>query len=250
LRDTGAPLTGQGPVDYGNGLIAECSPVTDGVQCFPANSVEAHLGDMNDRARVVIASGPGTVWAGPGDDQVSMDSFGLFTRAYGEEGDDELRAGGEGGQLVDGGPGDDLLHVGGFAGHATGIGGPGRDRLVFRASLAATGHMDGGSGDDHLSLQAGVPTEALGGNGDDLIDVPGRPPGTQLGGHTIRGGNGSDTLSGGPDADVIDGGQGADSIDVAGGGEDTVTCGQGRDTVRADSSDSIAADCEVIEPGD
>ena len=65
------------------------------------------------------------------------DSFGAFTRVYGQGGDDEVSAGGEGSQLTDGGSGDDIVNAGGFAGNATGIGGSGTDIVYFTRSSAA-----------------------------------------------------------------------------------------------------------------
>ena len=81
---------------------------------------------------------------------------------------------------------------------------------------------------------------------------------------TIDGGDGADTIYGGPQADVIHGGpgndtlqgnagrdvlsgdEGDDTINAADGWPDQVTCGPGFDTVTADSLDTVADDCELL----
>ena len=68
------------------------------------------------------------------------DSFSGATFVYGEGGDDEIAANGEGGQLADGGSGDDIVNAGGFAGNGTGLGGSGTDIIRFQTFLG--GHGD------------------------------------------------------------------------------------------------------------
>jgi Ca2+-binding RTX toxin-like protein len=70
------------------------------------------------------------------------------------------------------------------------------------------------------------------------------------GNDSLQGGNGNDTLRGNRGLDVHSGGAGDDFIDTRGDRGDTVTCGVGNDFVNADSGDSIAADCEVVDRGD
>jgi hypothetical protein len=62
----------------------------------------------------------------------------------------------------------------------------------------------------------------------------------------INGTNRADLLLGTVHADRISARGGADRIDVAGGGVDRVSCGPGSDLVAADSTDRLAADCEVV----
>lgn len=50
-------------------------------------------------------------------------------------------------------------------------------------------------------------------------------------------------------ASTIDLGPGDDMADTRNGVADSVTCGDGDDTVRADSADSVAADCETVRTG-
>jgi Ca2+-binding RTX toxin-like protein len=75
---------------------------------------------------------------------------------------------------------------------------------------------------------------------------------------TLSGGDGNDSLQGGSGNDILRGNQGVDThaggpgddlIDVRGDRGDIVTCGDGNDTVKADITDSVAADCEIIDRG-
>src|SRR5688572_16030582 len=104
LADAGAPLTGPPLVDERG-----CEPGTTAgsLLCQPVFNVEARLGDRDDQARTrAFFLGFAGVWGGGGDDLIALDSHAGATRAYGGAGDDDLTAGGEGGQLVDGGGGD------------------------------------------------------------------------------------------------------------------------------------------------
>lgn len=234
VGDAGAPLNGG----------AGCTPMDALFSCFPVFGVNADLGNRDDRADVVV-TGPGEVWAGSGDDVVHVDSFSDPLKVYGGPGRDNLTAGGQGGQLADGGPGNDVVRVGGSEGEATGIGGPGRDVIVFSVFFRGNGILDGGVGDDRITLQPGASSIVTGGPGRDVVGVRGERPQINTGGYSIDGGVGDDVLSGGPDADTIDGGRGDDSIDVTADGVDRVTCGDGDDIVTADAADFLEADCET-----
>jgi Ca2+-binding RTX toxin-like protein len=218
------------------------------VTCEPGSRVvEADLGDRNDEAHTAgFWTGTLRVSAGPGEDTVAVDSFCCATFVYGEAGNDDIAAGGEGGQVADGGPGNDIVKAGGAAGTATGRGGPGNDLVYFRAQMRSVAILEGGNGDDTIVSQPAGGT-AEGGNGDDIIAIHGRIPSVTVdGSFTIHGGDGADTIIGGVFADTIDGGDGRDYIDVLEGEADTVSCGPGRDVVRYDASDAIAADCEIL----
>ncbi len=224
----------------------DCTKQPNGsVRCdSEATNVEAHLKDGDDTAHISI-SRTGTVWAGSGDDKVIADSFGNFTRVYGQGGDDEISAGGEGSQLADGGSGDDIVNAGGFAGNATGLGGSGSDIIYFRTFLGGLATLDGGTGHDTIISQPAGGT-ATGGNGDDIIAIHGQIPQMSGEGFTISGNDGDDTIIGNAFADTIHGGAGRDYIDVLDGGADTVDCGYGTDVVRHDATDTVAADCEIL----
>jgi Ca2+-binding RTX toxin-like protein len=96
---------------------------------------------------------------------------------------------------------------------------PGPDRI---AGFAGNDTLNGLAGDDVLR----------GGKGND----------------TLNGGDGNDRLKGGKGADHLNGDAGNDLIDGRGDGRtaDVITCGAGVDTVRADRSDQVAGDCEVV----
>jgi len=248
FTDTGAPIAGQVFDDS-----AGCASLPGGVSsvlCEPVFHAEVHLGNKDDRADFLFNSGGVVIWAGPGDDVAVADSFGSPTMLYGEGGDDELASGGELVHLVDGGPGDDLLRAGGWAGDSTGLGGPGNDRITYRIGLAfnGAGELQGGPGRDHISMLTQGRAVAHGDTGADVLDVtPNDPSERWFSDFTFYGDEGPDQLSGGPDADVLDGGSGPDTIDATGGrGSDTITCGPGKDTVLADTADSIADDCESV----
>jgi Ca2+-binding RTX toxin-like protein len=236
FTDTGAPLTA------GDGC-ASLGP--NSAFCFSAN-VDAYLRDGNDDARFIV-NGIGRLFAGNGNDHVIADSFGSYTVVYGENGDDDIAANGEGGQIADGGPGDDIVRAGGFFGNSWGYGRGGSDTIYFSVATSGVGLLDGGDGPDTiLAHPSGEQSTALGGNGDDTIVIQTTPPVVPGGSYFISGGNGDDTLVGGPFDDTIDGGNGSDSIDASDGGADTIACGAGNDVVHADATDTVASDCEVV----
>ena len=224
-----------------------CTVLPNGsASCEPSRIVEVHLKDEDDTARVTMNSGTARVWAGSGDDTVTADSFCCATFVYGQGGDDDVTAHGEGGQVADGGSGDDIVHAGGFAGDGTGLGGSGDDIVYFASGFGGFATLDGGNGDDTIVTQPSGGA-ASGGDGDDIIAIHGPVPGPLGGGgFTVSGGDGADTIIGDVKSDTIDGGDGRDYIDVLDGGADTVTCGPGTDVVRYDATDTIAADCEIL----
>lgn len=96
-------------------------------------------------------------------------------------------------------------------------GGAGNDTLIGSDSILGT--IIGGSGNDTIS---GV-TTANGGSGNDKIT------GTN-GGDNLKGGKGNDTIDGGKGDDAINGGGGKDTL-KGGGGADMIKGGKGRDTI-------------------
>jgi Ca2+-binding RTX toxin-like protein len=88
------------------------------------------------------------------------------------------------------------------------------------------------------------------GDGADRVDNMTSAPSTLSGGDgndSLNGGSGNDILRGNKGVDTQSGGAGDDLIDSRGDKGDIITCGPGNDTVRADSADSIASDCEIID---
>jgi Ca2+-binding RTX toxin-like protein len=239
--------------DAGATLVAKkgCYSLSTGeITCdvFPP-SIDARLGDQNDKASVTLNKS--RVWGGAGDDTISADSFSGSGEAYGESGNDTLFAGGHGGQIADGGSGDDTINGGGWEGNATAIGGTGNDVIRFQFGYYGQGDMQGGTGDDIITSTAnGYASTADGGTGDDIIVIDGPNRGTAPytpsdNRFTITAGDGNDSVVAGPQNDTIQAGAGRDFVDVKDGGSDTVSCGDGIDVVRADDTDTIAADCEV-----
>jgi Ca2+-binding RTX toxin-like protein len=91
------------------------------------------------------------------------------------------------------------------------------------------------------------------GDGADRVDNMTSAPSTLSGGDgndSLNGGSGNDILRGNKGVDTQSGGPGDDYIDSRGDKGDIITCGDGNDTVRADSSDSIATDCEIVDRGE
>jgi Ca2+-binding RTX toxin-like protein len=113
----------------------------------------------------------------------------------------------------------------------------------FASSLINRIVVNGGEGDDSISVDAGVPaTSVLGGSGadtllggtnnDTLLGAGGNDSVWGGGGNDlILGGGGNDTGRGGPGDDVLRGGKGDDLL-VGGVGNDQLTGGPGADTLR------------------
>jgi arylsulfatase A-like enzyme len=85
--------------------------------------------------------------------------------------------------------------------------------------------------------------------GDDVVrgragaDVVRAGPGDDL----VEGQRGADWIVGGPGRDLLHGGADRDFVHARDRGPDRVTCGPGRDVVRADATDRVASDCEIVQ---
>ena len=196
---------------------------------------------MNDRANVVGLKS--RVWGGNGDDTAQREQLQLVRRGLREAGNNTLFAGGHGGQIADGGSGDDTVNGGGWEGNAAAIGGAGHDFIRFQFGYYGVGDIQGGTGVDSLTSTTNrYAATADGGTGDDIIVIDeartaARPvtrrPTARF---TITAGDGNDSVVAGPKNDTIDAGAGRDFVDVNDGGSDTVSCGDGIDVVRADDA--------------
>ncbi|WP_417807721.1 calcium-binding protein [Thioclava sp.] len=180
-------------------------------------------------------AGNDLLYGGPGDDLLhggsgddTLDPGLGADSAYGDGGDDVLRAGSDGQDLLDGGAGNDSLSANGT-----------QNTLI------------GGEGDDWLNLSSGDGNTALGGAGDDNIRFePGADftdqPGAQA---SIDGGTGADTISSISQAHV-DLGQGADTSVAGDGAADmlnvTPVVDQGADAAQHGSTVMTVDD---FEPG-
>jgi Ca2+-binding RTX toxin-like protein len=139
---------------------------------------------------VITAEGDDTVFAGAGDDSLSVDGDANGAVLNGEEGNDRLRDGGVNVQL-NGGAGNDSF----FGGDAEGT------------------VMDGGEGDDAFYLAGGGDTQANGGAGNDIFEAD--TTGVDV---VLSGGDGDDDFYVGGEGGTINGDAGNDTIGVEGGG--------------------------------
>ena len=196
----------------------------------------------------------------------------VFTVEY----EDDVAAGGgddiiEGGNVVDGGPGDDVLIE--VSGEGGADGGPGDDRFV---QTLAIGGNDGGPGYDVME----VDYDRLGTKLDDVsftltaaqlaLAIPGDAQDTFVvnfeefrftmvrgDGQTFdaaefpgkvyyRGSRGSETFTGSDQQDVVATGKGDDSLFMRDGVLDLVNCGEGDDTAVVDAVD-VVTNCETVD---
>ena len=240
FSDAGASITaGQG-----------CSPSAGGATC-PANPdlIDVLLRNRDDSASVIGYPHVQNIHVsgGAGDDNAIGVAV-IDVLLEGGAGDDVLEAESDVTSTTDGGSGDDTLTVFPFIATGHAIGGPGNDKLYFKAAggFASLAQLEGGNGADLLVAQpAGAAGSVLdGGAGNDVIAIDNGDPfnGT---GFDVLGGAGADTIEGGPLGDTIDAGPGRDVVDARNGGADTVTCGTGMDVALHDAADTIAADCEA-----
>ena len=138
------------------------------------------------------------------------------------------------GNLILGGPGDDIIYGTPFVDDIRPLGGD--DTVYARASddfvRASTGNdtIYGEAGND--TLEGGCGRDLLdGGSGDDTL-IGGS------GNDTLDGGSGNDTLDGSSGKDVLDGGSGNDALD-GGSGNDTLDGGSGNDSLIGGSGRDI-----------
>jgi Ca2+-binding RTX toxin-like protein len=212
----------------------------------PTLSVLIDGGDGNDQ----LSANRGTVVGGPGNDALTGEFL------YGGPGDDRL-AGTDADNVLDGGPGADLMK---------GMGGTDRATYADRTEGVRV-TIDGRSDDGAPGEGDDVETEDVdGGAGPDVLtgdDGPNRLIGL-CGDDRLTGGGGADVLEGGSGADTIDGRTGDDIIYADAGpfgdppppaapcgaatatGSDLIACGPGDDLVLAGAGDRVAADCERV----
>lgn len=165
-----------------------------------------------------------TVWGGAGNDNVTAGSASLT--AYGQDGNDSLTGSASG----------DWLY-----------GNEGHD------------HIEGGAGGDHMNGQNGYDIlvgslegdSIYGGNDVDTLNYEAESTDIEINSlynyaaDLLNPESAFDEIHG--DIEVVTSGSGADSIDTAGDGlENTVKCKGGIDAVVADTTDTVAGDCENV----
>lgn len=107
------------------------------------------------------------------------------------------------------------------------------------ASAAAAWAFQGGSTQQGRVVKGTDRADALRGTRrNDILEGLG-------GSDRLRGLKGQDRLYAGAGNDRLWGGRGADKL-MGGPGRDVIHCGPGKDVVYADSSDSVAKDCEIV----
>jgi hypothetical protein len=200
--------------------------------------VTADLGDGNDwlSAQLLV---PATVYGGLGNDHIAIVAG------------DDLVDGGAGADTIDTGWGDDTID-GGEGADSIG-GGFGRDRVVYSGRTAPVSVTiddvanDGATGEGD-NVRASV-NDVTGGAGNDTLVGDGGANDLQggAGDDDLQGGAGDDTLEGGAGVDVFAGGAGADVLRARDGLVETIGCGSEADAAEADSGDSAAEDCELVD---
>lgn len=105
-------------------------------------------------------------------------------------------------------------------------------------------------GDREDTFRTDLPIRVLlfGGDGADVL-VTGPADDTvvgETGADELTSGAGNDSVTGGLGADRVDAGPGDDTINVRDGIADEVRCGDGADEVDADTTDTVAGDCESV----
>lgn len=232
-----------------SGNTAVCRAETQ----FPFTLAVLHLGDGNDRGRVITTA----------PDPISIGNWPLERgEIWGDAGNDTLIGSAEN-DWLDGGPGADDIRGGlglwDYAGYADGDQTTGVK--VNLDDLANDGHP-GEHDNIHTDVEFVGGTEygnnvligdnsdnaLFGGQGNDIL--LGEGGNDQLYGGTDPGAGGTNTLDGGTGLDTFFGGDGPDTIKARDSLPDQrITCNGGADVVYADSSDKPDADCETIHRG-
>jgi autotransporter-associated beta strand protein/VCBS repeat-containing protein len=175
------------------------------------------------------------IFGGAGDDRISMSGLCLLVSVELQEGRDAY-FGGKCNDLVNGGPGRDIIQLG--EGDNEADGGDGNDIITARSGNDI---IRGGSGNDRLQPGAGDDI-AYGDAGNDQIVG-------SLGNDLLVGGLGNDNLNGGGGQDVLIGGIGNDIL-RAGTGEDLAIGGVGNDGIRGDGGVDTITGAEAENEAD
>jgi len=166
---------------------------------------------------------------------------------FGGDGNDFLTALRDGGELGEGGPGDDnFISLGGGATGDTLRGGPGFDQIWMRASPGIQSFT--------IDLTAQTITDQAGLDGPDVIEGfedARTDEGNDIllgtaGFNILRSGGGNDRLDGRLGADVAFGEAGADRLEARDGVADRLTGGADADTCITDQLDETS-DCESVQ---
>ena len=200
--------------------------------------------------------GPDLITGGEGDDK--LDGAGGDDRVVGDRGTDRLSGGdgndvlvwnnGDGSDLADGNTGFDDVEINGSptAGDAFRVRPNGARAAIDRTNLvpftvdfdAETLTVNGGGGDDQLTVSPGLPGLPVTANGgSDNDSLTGAEEADSL-----VGGTGNDTLTGGGGSDLLDGQDGDDHVLARDGRGDLVRGGAGNDSAQTDALTVDAVD--------
>lgn len=214
---------------------------TDAADVISLNRVgNVYRVSVNDRTADfdVAKVGLAEIFAGAGDDVITLGDDAIASRIFAGAGNDTLRGGlgndelyGEDGEdMLDGHGGNDLINGGDGDDYLMGGTGVDYDPAVLAAGYFDRDTLLGGAGNDTLS--GGLDENILdGGAGNDLLNGSGSRD-TLFGGDgndTLRGGGNDDRLTGGDGDDVLRGFAGDDRF-AGGAGLDRLFGGDGTDT--------------------
>lgn len=222
-------ITGTGGADTLTGTSGD-----DSISGLKGDDV-INAGDGNDL--VDAGKGLDSVDAGAGDDTV-WGGVGVDT-IFGGEGDDLIYGGSPSKQtsndFIDAGTGNDTVYC---TASSTVYGGAGDDTIIASNQTSFAGTIDGGDGNDIISIDRGgfdAPWLLVGGAGDDRLSG-------RSGDETLDGGSGGDRLSGGHGRDTFRYQAATDSATDA---TDLITHLQ-----KADRIDLSAIDADTTTDGD
>jgi hypothetical protein len=202
-------------------------------RCASRAAIDIQGGDRDDFVRVLQGGGTVTFRGGNGNDHAVSDSSSVQLSLHGQAGNDWMQGNPDRAavDIVDGGPGNDLLDPG--LNDAVG-GGPDVDtvRMPFPGGEVVT--LDNVANDgrpgEHFNINSSV-ENVIGGPGGDQID----------------GSSGPNMLDGAGGNDTLNGLAGADTLIARDGAADSLSCGPGDDRAIVDPLDTVSPDCEVVE---
>ena len=207
---------------------------TDAADTIAAEAAGGRIALTRNGQTVTFADGPSflNIDAGGGDDRVTLGEGLPFTYVFGGDGDDVIQ-GGPGRDTLSGGAGRNTIYGGDGPDRLNGSGGrdllfgeAGHDRLYGRGG---NDNLDGGGGIDRLFAGAGDDYLDGGSSADKLYGGPGAD--------TLYGAAGPDWLVAGPGRDLLGGNDGDDSLFALDDQPDTLTGGTGDDLAEIDDED-------------
>jgi len=198
--------------------IRNSDPNLNAVRNIGAHNLSG--GDGNDW---IIAASNDSVFGGNGNDFIF--TAGANAQINGEAGNDTIVGINLGSGAINGGDGDDFVYLLNSQSNpkdfATVGGGKGNDRLIVNSTAYSGFVLDGGIGNDTISVSGSGYFVVTGGAGDDYIDASAASTDSNAAWVTASGGDGNNTIIGSKGDDSLSAGAGNNSI-VAGDGNDAV----------------------------